>query len=92
MPRKKRGKTAPPAKVAELADRLAGVEALLNQMRAKEDNRSSVATTDDTDSLEQSADGELESASSPHTIGNEEEQYADCPFWKALCEQVSLVY
>jgi hypothetical protein len=83
---------APPAKVAELADRLAGVEALLNQMRAKEDNPSAVATTGGTDSLERSADGELETASSPDTMGNEEERYADCPFWKALCEQVRLVY
>ena len=78
--RKKREKTIPPAKVADLADRLAGVEALLSQMIAKED---------DNESTDSSADGDMATPESD-PMANGEERYAGCSFWKALCEQVSV--
>lgn len=87
----KRGKIIPRAKVNDLADRLAGVEALLHQLVAKENDPSAVGTRTDTDSLEMSPDGDIETSSS-NTLANAEERYADCPFWKTLCEQVSLVH
>ena len=73
----------PPPKVAELAERLAGVEALLSQMVAREDKEAmgSSADSDNMDDLDDSDE-------SPDV----EERYAGCSFWKGLCEQVGLVY
>jgi hypothetical protein len=78
--RTKRGKRIPPARVADLADRLAGVETLLSQIIAKEDNKP-------TDLL---ADDEIEKLESSNPIIEGVGKYASCSFWQALCEQVSL--
>lgn len=88
-PRKKRGKMgAPPAKVAELADRLADVEALLKQLRP-DGNHNSLGKSGLADTLELPGDDELEAGCSAGNMGNEEERYGDCSFWTALCEKVS---
>jgi hypothetical protein len=79
--RKKRGKTIPPAKVADLADRLAGVEALLSQMIAKEEDNESTDPPEDGDMV----------TPEPDSMSNGEEHYAGCSFWKALCLQVSVI-
>jgi hypothetical protein len=77
--RTKRGKEIPPAKVADLADRLAGVETLLSQLIAKEEKPTNPLADDDVEKPEAS-----------NSAIDGEGIYANCSFWQALCEQVRL--
>ena len=69
----------PQAKVADLADRLASVEALLSQMRSQEEDSESSDALPDDDMPTPVSD----------PMANGEDRYVGCSFWKALCEQGS---
>jgi hypothetical protein len=77
--RTRRGKRIPPAKVADLADRLAGVETLLSQLIAKEEKPTNPL-----------ADNDVEKPEASNSAIDGEGRSANCSFWQALCEEVRL--